>query len=488
MRYFGILIIVMFGPATQAQTFNMRHDVMGFHSPDVVWDVELESDGYYLIFGSLENLNSPYGIGIIKISFEGLVVDESFIQNADCYIYGGWSNSAFLTDNGDIFVGSSIYCTNSNAYGALFDSNGDTIWTSQLINATIVDGIGYSGIQCSDGGYLVCGSASHTDQTVKGVINKLDQNGAILWTEEYGETNAQWFVSAARLSDGGYLLGGSKRAAPNDYDTWLVRTDQNGDEVWSKTYQDISGETDGEAHIVNNIEDSYVFSTSLSSGAGAGYPVIVKVNPENGEPIWYKTYGEDNYDTALTSIKAANSGEGYIAAGITNNDSEYHGILVRVNEDGDSLWMRQYQWMEGNHSFFRDVIPAENGGFVAVGYVFPVDSLDLSQDAWIVKTDENGCIVPGCDVSIEELGLSSRLLIYPNPACDIVNFHFQSQTYLNNARIEILDVTGRTLLSDNFHASEITLMMDASKLPSGIYIVRVVSEGEVLLTEKLEKW
>ncbi|MFM9986365.1 MAG: T9SS type A sorting domain-containing protein [Flavobacteriales bacterium] len=488
MRNFLLFGIVLFGHTAWAQTFNLRYDVMGFHSADVIWDVELESEGYSILYGSSENLNSNYGVGTLKVTFDGIVEYESFIQNSDCYLYGGWSNSTFQTDNGGYFLGSSAYCTNSSVYGALFDGNGDTLWTNKIDDTTIVEGFGYSGIQCLDGGYLICGSASHSDQTVKGIIYKLDSEGVVLWSHEYGDANAQWFVSIGRLSDGGFLLGGSKRAAPNDYDTWLIRIDQNGEELWSKTYQDISGETDGSANLVNNLDNSYVLSTSLSSNPVSGYPAIVKVNPENGDPIWYKTYGEDHNDTGLTCIKAVDSDEGYIAAGLITLNSKYHGLLTRVNENGDSLWMRQFQWMDGNHSFFRDVTPAENGGFVAVGYVFPVDSLDLSQDAWIVKTDENGCVVPGCDVSIKELDIPTRLLIYPNPAVDIVNFHFQSQTYLNSARIEIMDVTGRTVLSDNFSATEITLMMDTSKLPSGLYFVRVVSEGEVLLTEKLEKW
>ncbi len=479
----------MFGPVLQAQTFNLRYDFDGALNPEVLWNVELMEDGYFIVGGAQEELNLPFGIWAHKLDFQGAIESSHFISNEIDTWFPGWSNSTFPDAQGNYILGGSSSEGINSGLAVLFNSVGDTLWTKNIIDSSAENGICYAAIQSQDLGYLLVGLFEPDTEQTNGVVYKLSADGELSWTNQYALNTRQHFLSVANLSDGGYLLGGASLVQGNSYDTWLVRIDSNGQEIWSKTYEDLSGETDGEAHLVNNLTDSYVFSTYLSSSAVSGYPSIVKVNPSNGETIWQKIYGDDNYDTALTSIKAVNGGEGYIASGITNlNNSGYNGLILRVNEDGDSLWMRQYQWIDGCNSFFRDVIPSENGGFVAVGFVEPIDSVDLSQDAWIVKTDENGCIVPGCDVGIEEFDLDQRLLIYPNPAADIVNFHFQSKVFLNGANLEILDITGKTVLTENFSASEITLMMDASKLPSGLYFVRVVSEGEVLLTEKLEKW
>ncbi|MCH8318748.1 MAG: hypothetical protein IIA88_09695 [Bacteroidetes bacterium] len=58
-----------------------------------------------------------------------------------------------------------------------------------------------------------------------------------LWTKTVGGKNADWGYSVQKTKDGGYIFAGiTSSFGAGDHDVYLIRTNANGDTLWTKTY------------------------------------------------------------------------------------------------------------------------------------------------------------------------------------------------------------------------------------------------------------
>lgn len=84
-------------------------------------------------------------------------------------------------------------------------------------------------------------------------------------------------------------------------------------------------------------------------------------------------------------------------------------------------------------------------------------------------------------ISADATGILSDIKLYPNPTSDVLNMEME---LVQDAQIElvIIDVTGKTVLSRSFNQTEglNKLTLNMYELPSGIYMMNVVSENEML--------
>ncbi len=109
-----------------------------------------------------------------------------------------------------------------------------------------------------------------------------------------------------------------------------------------------------------------------------------------------------NGDDQLKSVIETLDG-GYIAVGTSNstdidgitNKGDYDAVIIKFNVIGEVEWVNS---LGGNdYDLFNEIIPANDGGYIAVGnfYSTDIDSLKNNgkSDGMIVKYDENGNLV-----------------------------------------------------------------------------------------------
>ncbi|MBU1707836.1 hypothetical protein KKB28_08005, partial [bacterium] len=82
------------------------------------------------------------------------------------------------------------------------------------------------------------------------------------------------------------------------------------------------------------------------------------------DTLWTRTFGGEEYDLVF-DIKQTSDG-GYIIAGETASSEVMGAYLLRLDNDGDSLWMRIYRDEEDIHYFFNafEVLQTEDGGYI----------------------------------------------------------------------------------------------------------------------------
>ena len=90
----------------------------------------------------------------------------------------------------------------------------------------------------ADGGFILNGyTMSYGSGQTDYYMLKTDASGNLLWSRTYGGSNYDNGTSILQLPGGGYLLGGyTKSFGDTDGDFWIIRTDANGDSLWSQIY------------------------------------------------------------------------------------------------------------------------------------------------------------------------------------------------------------------------------------------------------------
>ncbi len=171
-----------------------------------------------------------------------------------------------LTDDGGFFLVGLDVPTLANIVALKADENGNELW--RRIFDDPGDGYGYSGMQTSDGGYIVCGSNTVEGEGANVWLCKLDADGATVWEKYFGGDEFDEGFCVQQTTDDGYIITGyTESIGAGMQDVYLIRTDANGNEIWSQTY---GGEMSDEGLYVGETTDGGCFIAGYTRSYGAG--------------------------------------------------------------------------------------------------------------------------------------------------------------------------------------------------------------------------
>lgn len=193
---------------------------------DLEWEgcwVEQTSDRGYIVAGTEKEYDER---GDVSRSHIRLLKTDSRGNQAWSYKYTGGSHSANhvqQTKAGDYVVTGSIFLKVS--------STGVEKWSR------IYGRYSYSVQETDNGCYVIAGCTRYSGLDINLYLVKTDSAGDTLWTRIYGASysNEEGY-SVSRTSDGGYILTSPTYSGAGHYDLWLLKTDKNGDTLWTRTY------------------------------------------------------------------------------------------------------------------------------------------------------------------------------------------------------------------------------------------------------------
>jgi hypothetical protein len=230
-------------------------------------------------------------------------------------------NSVQQTADGGYIIAGSKHLRDlghENIYLLKTGPNGDTLWTKALGGDICAHG--YSVQQTTDGGYIIAGSY---DVVPDVYLVKTATDGSVIWAKTYGGTSSDCGYSVQQTLDGGSIGGGSTDSfGPGNEDVYLIKTDSDGDTLWTRTY---GGNGWDYGYSVKQTSDGgYIIAGSYDSSDAVNYDVyLVRTDPD-GDTLWTRTYGGDGWDDGY-SVEQTSDG-GYIITGCTGSVSE--GYLV----------------------------------------------------------------------------------------------------------------------------------------------------------------
>ncbi len=116
-----------------------------------------------------------------------------------------------------------------------------------------------------------------------------------LWTRTYGGDDGEEGCSVQQTADGGFIIAGTTHSfgAGSD-DVYLIQTDSNGDTLWTKTY---GGYHKDWGNSVKQTNDSGFIITGMTQNIDSVYGDVFLIRTDsNGDTLWTKTYGGENSD------------------------------------------------------------------------------------------------------------------------------------------------------------------------------------------------
>ncbi len=121
-------------------------------------------------------------------------------------------------------------------YAATAIAQPNTLWTKTFGGSD--DDYARCVQQTSDRGYIIAGSTHSFGAGLSNVyLIKTDTDGDTLWTRIFGGNYCDFGSSVQQTTDGGYIIVGDTFSfGAGDMDVYLVKTNADGNEIWTRTY------------------------------------------------------------------------------------------------------------------------------------------------------------------------------------------------------------------------------------------------------------
>ena len=299
-------------------------------------------DGGYIVFGDKIIKTDSSGDTLWTRNFSA----EDGLQTND----GGYILCGF--DGGDSFM--------------RLDSQGDTIWTKPYSGNSIVKATGggfvFINNNCSGNPYKNNINNIKNDKDCSQInLFKTDTLGNLLWSKTFFEETIYGSTSASNLvrtSDGGYMIFGYP----------LIKTDVNGDTLWTKGYNN------GRINYGNKTLDGGYIMTgeydTIQNGIQLANAIFLLKTDSSGNQIFTKTYPPPlNYNEIWSNNVITTQDGGYLISAIAGgNANEYYLYIIKTNNLGDTLWTNTFGGPFGFNILRGDNIQqTTDGGYILSG-------------------------------------------------------------------------------------------------------------------------
>jgi hypothetical protein len=260
------------------------------------------------------------------------------------------------------------------------DSTGNKMW-DKTYGGIIDRDRGYCVQQTYDNGYIITGYKD----TFELWLFKTDSSGNMEWDKTYGGADTDGGICVQQTTDGGYIIAGYKDSIGGvGGNVWLIKTYSNGTIEWDKTYG--GADTDYAHYIQQTTDDGYIIiGTTCSYGNGEEDIWVIKTD-NNGNMEWDKTFGGTEFDFGHCVQQTTNGG--YIIVGKTRSYGvgNYDAWLIKTDNNGIKVWDKTYGGIEGDWSNCGR--QTTDDGYILTGLT---DSFGAGgRDVWLIKTDSNG--------------------------------------------------------------------------------------------------
>jgi len=441
--------------------------------------IEFE-DGYY----GFENVNvvGSRQLELVRYSFKGEREFIAVVNDQEDYLslFGG--KRTVKNEQSIVSCISTNDGNQSDVHIFEIDLEGNILW-QQSFDTNYFEDIDQI-IKTQDDGYLLVGGYDPFGGTNYFWAVKLDQNGEIEWNKTVDELET-WSTALNVVEyDNFYILGGG--GVIDDYwKPWLVKLSK-------------AGEFLGEYHIA---DENFACRCSVYKKYGNANLFYLKgcLNSYNN----YYALMDTNFNVIWDKIEPDQHDFGYPLAETLPNGNFRYVSSHREESGWDQIYMverdslfevvyaQKIQTVDEKHVYARDFRKTSDGGYIIAAY----EHFPSPQRGWVIKTDSlgNTCWGENCDSIVYTIDTltSDNLLelnryagIYPNPVKDKLTLMHSLSTSFNHLTWQVTDMYGREVWSEDLMMKDASIELDASHLSNGLYLFRLLDDGELIKSGK----
>ena len=351
-------------------------------------DVYLKADGGLAMCGYTE---WPKKMWFLNANQDGAIIVED-IYDAPGRLNSGMSfaHSLIETDNGDFILGGWSNARDGGGSGDIavikIDEQGEMVWFNQYgpdnarsdCNAVI---------ELKSGNFAIAGYV-FADDEYTAYLAVVNGEGGLVWENLYGEeATRESFVALREVEDEGMVVLGRK--APVGQRTckfWLIKVDFEGEILWEQRYED--GEEDYENPVgMTSCRGGFALAGNARP-EGENHPFILRRVDGEGEHLFRRTYtiwDERPYAECRGICRMPDDGFLLIGGAYTGGGEHFPAAMVRTSAGGNELWRLAQLFGGGQNAARFDGAIAMNDGSVVVVGDFSNEDIDVSILAFAEK-------------------------------------------------------------------------------------------------------
>ncbi len=349
-------------------------------------------------------------------------------------------------DGGFVITGKTFSQTQGESDIFLLRTNvqGDMLWAKSF-GGIHWDESGHI-LKLHDGNYLISGSTISFGQGDFDILlMKTDTSGNIIWGKTYGGTKSDASYTSFENPDGSIVLSGYTNSMGYGHSLRMRNPAQHKDEISSLDFP------------------------SHDRGDDSTNVFLMKTDA-NGDTIWTRTYGDGAQDEAFHFSKM-NDG-GYIIPGFstsyTNATDSTQMMLIRTDSLGHSGCHEQ----DAHPNIDTTNFVTQTLAFTQVNGI--TENVVTSNSlVWNVLA-EDACLYIQVPENVEE-----DVFVYPNPASDKFIIHDSQFTMGAAATITVYNMLGMAVQSE-VRNQESEIVVNVQGLRSGIYFLKIITSSSTI--------
>lgn len=454
---------------------------IGSQEEDIAYSMCEYNNNFFIVGTTRANQNSPTNYYVLQLYKNGSIKNEFvfgdthrdtgkdiIVDEAGIYVLGKTWDGGY--PNNDMILNKLSF-------------DGERKWKKYFGGHH--NDLGHKMIKTSDGSFVMVGFNRSVDDFGNVFLVKANKDGELIWENNFGDSYVDHGFDVVETADGNFIIagtyGGFYNPTSTDYknpdaDIFLIKTNANGEEIWNKKYGG-SGH-DWAQNIIESPDGGYlVCGSSQSEGAGSFDAFLMKID-EDGNELWFKTYGGKEFEYGK-QVELAADNSLYIlctSASFSNDYSTDH-YLIKTDLNGGIIWDQNFGGTDFDYS--SALICTEDSGCVFTGYTR--NGKEGKEDIVFYKISRTGkediiSLVPQINDSIEQI------LIYPNPVSTSFYVEIKSES-LSSFGIQLYSINGREVYSNRISSN--IKSRHSPKVSNGTYIYTITQNNQTIFKGKM---
>lgn len=464
----------------------------------------LLKDDTLIIAGTSKDLTADqWGALFVKMDTNGMVLDYRLhLDTMDGQFAFNQGYPFISTSDGGYLLAGKVFNRESYFIYKL-DLNGDIEFFREYYEPPDILTILPQQIIEVENGYLVCNLAQLQNGLNDVQITKINDAGEVVWEQLYGDYSRSENVGSIWYEDDNSIILGCKKSTDEFVNfpsplrcqsNWIFAFDSLGNIKWE--WQSEPCEGDNVKGLHRTADGGWIYATRHfevfnQSNWGAA-PKFVKRDSQFNL-LWERQVAESYWDmNEIIDLKPTPDGN-WVGAGLWVLPEPFNsllpgyfytpGCLYKIDEQGDSLWVRCDTVALNNHTLFHrygGLVVLPSGSIVAAGgFKEEIFGVGDKSWAWVTKVDRHGCMEDPClitNVTEIKAGLLPQFRVYPNPSIGQVTFERTIEQANTATALILTDITGKVLWQQQLKEGVLKTIWHTSGLPGGIYFYRLTEQ------------
>ncbi|SHF73639.1 Por secretion system C-terminal sorting domain-containing protein [Mariniphaga anaerophila] len=453
---------------------------VGSTEEDIANSIVQYENSFYILGTSRKNSKSATDYFVIVLDENGRLVKEYLFGG----VHGDIGKDIIVDESGIYLLGKTWDggYPNNDMFLHKLDFDLNLKW-SKFYGGQNND-LGHKFITTKNNGFAMIGFSTGVDLTGDVYFVIADKQGELLWENHMGDKYVDHGFDVIENELGEFIIAGTMGGFYNptstdyhnpDADIYIIKTDAEGQVIWKKTY---GGEKHDWAKSIIHAPGGgyYICGSTQSEGAGNFDMFLMKID-DDGNQLWFKTFGGNNFEYG-ESVQLSTDNTLFLlgtSASYSDNKKPDH-FLVKTDLDGEVIWENTYGGEGSDYS--SSMVCTDDSGCVFTGWTDK--GAYGRKDIVLYKITKEG----DAKTFSENIPLDRETLVYvyPNPARQTINVEVTSDNN-NPLSFSLFDPLGRVVMQKQIEANEKNTIQVRKE--SGLYFYKIVENSGIVHAGKI---